>query len=105
MSDTSCDRLITVTDYITEYRNMYIYEGAFGRINPYISYGKKHPMPVINPGNLMADINFFRSRLYFYVQGLFVQFGSDLRQVKFKFNSNKFYLKSARHKQYNISSQ
>jgi len=58
MSDTSCDRLITVRDYITEYYNMYIYEGAFGRINPYIKYGKSHPNPVIQPGNLMVHINF-----------------------------------------------
>jgi hypothetical protein len=44
---------------------MYIYEGAFGRINPYIKYGKRHPKPVINPGNLMADISFRCSQKVF----------------------------------------
>ena len=67
MSDTSCDRLITVRDYITEYYNMYIYEGAFGRINPYIKYGKRHPKPVINPGNLMADISFRCSQGFIFM--------------------------------------
>jgi hypothetical protein len=47
--------------------NMYIYEGAFGRINPYIKYGKRHPKPVINPGNLMADISFRCSQGFIFM--------------------------------------
>ncbi|XP_076096525.1 uncharacterized protein LOC143067274 isoform X4 [Mytilus galloprovincialis] len=60
MSDTSCDRLITVRDYITEYNNMYVYEGAFSRINPKIKYGRSHPRSVPNPvpvANIIANMS------------------------------------------------
>ena len=81
MSDTSCDRIITVRDYITEYYNMYIYEGAFGRINPHIKYGKRHPNPVIQPGNLMVDINFRCSQIFLFE---YVESTSFQRQPVFK---------------------
>ena len=52
MSDNDCNRIITARDYLTQYNNMYIYEGAFSRINPKIRYSPNHPNPVPNPGKV-----------------------------------------------------
>ncbi|XP_078319808.1 uncharacterized protein LOC111119482 isoform X2 [Crassostrea virginica] len=48
MADNDCDRLISFRDYINVY-NMYIYEGAFSRIDPYHKYAKSGLNPVTNP--------------------------------------------------------
>ena len=58
MSDTDCDKLITIRDFTHQYNNMYVYEGPFGRINPSIRYGSSHPNPVTNPGNINVQCTF-----------------------------------------------
>ena len=48
MADNDCDRLISFRDYINV-NNMYIYEGAFSRIDPYHKYASSGLNPVTNP--------------------------------------------------------
>lgn len=49
MADNNCDRLISFRDYITNVNNMYIYEGAFSRIDPLHKYSSSGLHPVTHP--------------------------------------------------------
>ena len=57
MADTSCDRLVSFRDYLTNTYNKYIYEGAFSRINPFYSYAREGLKPVDNPGRYVLHID------------------------------------------------
>ncbi|XP_062607940.1 uncharacterized protein LOC134269752 isoform X1 [Saccostrea cucullata] len=48
MADNDCDRLVSFRGLIDTY-NMYIYEGAFSRIDPYHKYARVGLHPVSNP--------------------------------------------------------
>lgn len=49
MADNNCDRLISFREYITNVNNMYIYEGAFSRIDPLHKYASSGLLPVTHP--------------------------------------------------------